>query len=181
MLGISGILLVKAFTKERAERHRCGGINQELKRLEIRQTMIGRWFGLLNNVFFTLGPALLLRLGGSSGGDWPEHGGNGHQRNDHPRRVAGRIRGLAGQPVRQHHRLAGAVRRIERTSGRDRLVLTPFDKLDDPPSLLALRVHVAQLQPRIDLPEALLEIHTRTGFGNEFAHISESAARAKRP
>ncbi len=32
--------------------------------------------------------------------------------------------------------------RIERTGGRDRLVLTPFDKLDDPPSLLALRVHV---------------------------------------
>jgi len=53
--------------------------------------------------------------------------------------------------------------RIERTGGRDRLVLTPFDKLDDPPSLLALRVHVAQLLPRIDLPEALLEIHARTG------------------
>jgi len=53
-------------------------------------------------------------------------------------------------------------------------VLTPFDKLDDPPSLLALRVHVL---PRIDLPEALLEIHARTGFGNEFTHISESAAR----
>jgi len=64
--------------------------------------------------------------------------------------------------------------RIERTGGRDRLVLTPFDKLDDPPSLLALRVHVL---PRIDLPEALLEIHARTGFGNEFTHISESAAR----
>jgi ATP-binding cassette subfamily B protein len=64
VLGISGILLVKAFTKERAERQRFGGINQELKRLEIRQTMIGRWFGLLNNVFFTLGPALLLLLGG---------------------------------------------------------------------------------------------------------------------
>ena len=64
VLGISGILLVKAFTKERAERQRFGGINEELKRLEIRQTMIGRWFGLLNNVFFTLGPALLLLLGG---------------------------------------------------------------------------------------------------------------------
>jgi hypothetical protein len=66
--------------------------------------------------------------------------------------------------------------RIERTGGRDRLVLTPFDKLDDPPSLLALRVHAAQLLLCIDLPEALLEIHARTGFGNEFTHISESAA-----
>jgi ATP-binding cassette, subfamily B, bacterial len=64
VLGISGILLVKAFTKERAERRRFGDINHELRRLEIRQTMIGRWFGLLNQVFFTLGPALLLLLGG---------------------------------------------------------------------------------------------------------------------
>src|SRR5438132_7452903 len=48
VLGISGILLVNAFTKERAKRHRFGGINPELRRLEIRETMIGRWFGLLN-------------------------------------------------------------------------------------------------------------------------------------
>jgi len=64
VLGISGILLVKAFTKERSERHRFGDINHELRKLEIRETMIGRWFGLLNQVFFTLGPALLLLLGG---------------------------------------------------------------------------------------------------------------------
>jgi ATP-binding cassette, subfamily B, bacterial len=64
VLGISGILLVKAFTKERAERARFGGINRQLRHLEIRQTMIGRWFGLLNQVFMTLGPALLLMLGG---------------------------------------------------------------------------------------------------------------------
>jgi ATP-binding cassette, subfamily B, bacterial len=64
VLGISGILLVKAFTKERAERIRFGAINQQLRRLEIRQTMVGRWFGLLNQVFMTLGPALLLLLGG---------------------------------------------------------------------------------------------------------------------
>jgi ATP-binding cassette, subfamily B, bacterial len=64
VLGISGILLVKAFSKERAERLRFEGINRELRRLEVRETMIGRWFGLLNQVFFTLGPALLLLLGG---------------------------------------------------------------------------------------------------------------------
>jgi ATP-binding cassette subfamily B protein len=55
VLGISGILLVKAFTKERAERHRFGDINHELRRLEIRETMIGRWFGLLNQVFLRSG------------------------------------------------------------------------------------------------------------------------------
>jgi ATP-binding cassette subfamily B protein len=45
VLGISGILLVKAFTKERVERLRFQGINRDLRRLQIRQVMIGRWFG----------------------------------------------------------------------------------------------------------------------------------------
>ena len=31
--------------------------------------------------------------------------------------------------------------------------------------------------PRVDLPEALLEIQARTGFASEFTHISEGAAR----
>jgi len=35
VLDISGIMLVKAFTKERAERHRFGDINHELRKLEI--------------------------------------------------------------------------------------------------------------------------------------------------
>ena len=64
VLGISGILLVKAFSKGRAERIRFGEINRELRRLEIRQHMIGRWFRLLNQTFMTLGPALLLLFGG---------------------------------------------------------------------------------------------------------------------
>jgi ATP-binding cassette subfamily B protein len=64
VLGISGILLVKAFTKERAERTRFSSINHELRRLEIRQMMIGRWFRMLNQTFMTLGPALLLLFGG---------------------------------------------------------------------------------------------------------------------
>src|SRR5207245_5812904 len=64
VLGISGILLVKAFTKERAERLRFQRINHDLRRLQIRQAMIGRWFGMFTNVFATLGPALLLLFGG---------------------------------------------------------------------------------------------------------------------
>lgn len=64
ILGISGIMLVKAFTKEQSERVRFGGINDELRRLKIRQAMIGRWFGMLLNVTMVLGPALLLLLGG---------------------------------------------------------------------------------------------------------------------
>jgi hypothetical protein len=41
-----------------------------------------------------------------------------------------------------------------------------------------LRKQVTALLPRIDLTELLLEIHTHTGFADEFTHISESNARA---
>ena len=40
-----------------------------------------------------------------------------------------------------------------------------------------LRDHVLARLPRIDLPELLLEIHTRTGFAHAFTHISEGVAR----
>src|SRR5262249_3770559 len=45
VLGISGILLVKAFTKERQERRRFHGLNADIRRLSIRQSMITRWYG----------------------------------------------------------------------------------------------------------------------------------------
>ena len=52
-----------------------------------------------------------------------------------------------------------------------------MDKLEEPTSLITLREEVAALLPRVDLPEALLEIQARTGFASEFTHISEGAAR----
>ena len=64
VLGISGILLVKAFTKERAEERRFHGLNADIRVLEIRQAMIQRWFGMLGASFQAFGPALLLLLGG---------------------------------------------------------------------------------------------------------------------
>lgn len=64
ILGISGIMLVKAFTKERSERVRFQGINTEVRQLQLRQAMIGRWYGMLTNTLTTLAPALLLLLGG---------------------------------------------------------------------------------------------------------------------
>jgi len=64
VLGISGMLLVKAFTKERAEHARFRVLNAELRRLEVRQTMIGRWFQLMGTVLIILGPGLLLLFGG---------------------------------------------------------------------------------------------------------------------
>jgi len=67
--------------------------------------------------------------------------------------------------------------RLETQDGRETITLTGLDKLEEPASLVTLRERVAASLPRIDLPEALLEIQARTGFASEFTHISEGAAR----
>jgi len=69
--------------------------------------------------------------------------------------------------------------RIERQGGRDTLVLSPLDKLDEPPSLRRLRAEVDVRLPHLDLPELLLEIHGVTGFADAFTHLSEGNARAE--
>ena len=51
-----------------------------------------------------------------------------------------------------------------------------MDKLDEPASLLELRRQVSALIPRIDLPDALLEVQALTGFADEFQHINEREA-----
>ena len=71
---------------------------------------------------------------------------------------------------------AGSDARIERVKGRDRLCVTPLDKLQEPESLILLRERVNALIPRVDLPDALLEIHGWTGFAEEFTHISDHQA-----
>lgn len=68
--------------------------------------------------------------------------------------------------------------RFELENGRKELVLTPLDKLEEPPSLLALRKAVGARLPRVDLPEILLEVAARTDFIEAFTHVTESTARA---
>ena len=58
------------------------------------------------------------------------------------------------------------------------LVLTGLDRLEEPPSLVALRQAVSDRLPQVDLPELLLEIDARTGFADAFTHASEADARA---
>jgi TnpA family transposase len=69
--------------------------------------------------------------------------------------------------------------RIRQINGKDRLSLTSLDKLDEPPSLLKLKDQVDSLLPRVDLPDAILEIHALTGFADEFVHISEGRGRVE--
>ena len=64
ILGISGIMLVKAFGTERRERQRFAGMNDELRTLEVRQNLIGQWFGMLMSTLQTAGPALMILFGG---------------------------------------------------------------------------------------------------------------------
>lgn len=68
--------------------------------------------------------------------------------------------------------------RFETVDDRNELILTPLDKLEEPPSLVALREAVAARLPRVDLPEILLEIAARTEFAEHFTHITETASRA---
>ncbi len=64
ILGISGIMLVKAFGKAPAERDRFGQLNAELRALEVRQNLIAQWFRMLMTTLQTAGPALMILFGG---------------------------------------------------------------------------------------------------------------------
>lgn len=67
--------------------------------------------------------------------------------------------------------------RVEQKDGKPSLTITNLDKLDASTSLLQLREQVAELMPRVDLAELLLEIQARTGFADEFTHVTEAQAR----
>ncbi|MBM4029666.1 MAG: Tn3 family transposase, partial [Planctomycetes bacterium] len=68
---------------------------------------------------------------------------------------------------------------IDHTQGWATLTLSGLDKEEEPPRLLDLRQQVEARLPRIDLPGLLLEIHARTGFADEFTHLSEGGTRVK--
>jgi TnpA family transposase len=68
--------------------------------------------------------------------------------------------------------------RFEEAGGRNDLILSHLDKLDEPASLIALRRAVNARLPVVGLPEIILEIAARTGFATAFTHISERALRA---
>ena len=70
---------------------------------------------------------------------------------------------------------AGA--RVEQVDGKEDLIVTPLDKLDEPDSLVKLRAEVNARLPRVDLPKVLLEIAARTDFTAKFIHVSERESR----
>jgi TnpA family transposase len=67
--------------------------------------------------------------------------------------------------------------RLEIENGRQTLILSHLDKLEESESLRALKRQVNALLPRVDLPSVLLEIQAKTGFMDEFTHTNEGTAR----
>ena len=63
-LSVSGILLSKAFGRQRHEIGRFRGENERLTGLQIRQTMIGRSFFAVVGTFFSITPALVYLVAG---------------------------------------------------------------------------------------------------------------------
>lgn len=63
-LSVSGQLLVKLFCKEDAEFERYKAVNNALIKLNIRESMAGRWFRVALSTFASIGPLLLYLAGG---------------------------------------------------------------------------------------------------------------------
>lgn len=62
--GVSGSLLTKIFNREHEETRRFSKINEELRDLQIKQSLVGRWLFMLLGMFSAIGPALLWGYGG---------------------------------------------------------------------------------------------------------------------
>jgi ATP-binding cassette subfamily B protein len=62
--GVSGALLTRIFSRESEEIHKFSKVNQELRNLQVRQTLVGRWLFMWMGMFSSIGPALLWGYGG---------------------------------------------------------------------------------------------------------------------
>ncbi|MCR5460946.1 MAG: ABC transporter ATP-binding protein/permease [Acetatifactor sp.] len=63
-LSVSGQLLVKLFCKEDYEYGKYKNVNHRMIRLNIRESMAGRWFWVIISTFSSVGPMLLYLVGG---------------------------------------------------------------------------------------------------------------------
>ncbi len=63
-LSVSGILLTKTFGRQQYAEERFKKENQNLTDLEVRQQMIGRWFFMFINIFFSITPAIIYLVAG---------------------------------------------------------------------------------------------------------------------
>lgn len=64
-LSVSGALLIKVFGREKSEVRRVSEKLEELKRLALEQSLVGRWFQMVLGLFESIGPALVFAIGGA--------------------------------------------------------------------------------------------------------------------
>jgi hypothetical protein len=67
--------------------------------------------------------------------------------------------------------------RIEQQNGRDRIILTGLDRLDEPATLRELHKEVEARLPAVDLPEMVLEVDSWVPYLGDFTHVSEANSR----
>ncbi|HIA54817.1 MAG TPA: Tn3 family transposase [Candidatus Melainabacteria bacterium] len=67
--------------------------------------------------------------------------------------------------------------RIEKQGDKDALVVTPLESLGESESLIQLRDKTSSMMPLVDLTDMLMEISSKTGFAQEFCHLSETDSR----
>ncbi len=63
-LSVSGQLLVKLFTQEEKEYEKYRSSNEKMIKLNIKESMAGRWFRMLMSTFTSFGPMLIYLVGG---------------------------------------------------------------------------------------------------------------------
>jgi len=63
-VSVSGMLLTKTFGRQQAAIDNFRGANEKLARLQIRQSMVGRWFFMIVGTVFSITPALVYWLAG---------------------------------------------------------------------------------------------------------------------
>lgn len=63
-LNVSGTMLIKLFTKEKDKCREFEKVNDEVTRLGIRETVVGRWFIMTLQTFASIGPMLIYLFGG---------------------------------------------------------------------------------------------------------------------
>ena len=61
---ISGAVLTKIFTKEKDEYEKFEHTNEEVASLQIRESVVGRWFRMTITTFISIGPMLIYFYGG---------------------------------------------------------------------------------------------------------------------
>jgi ATP-binding cassette subfamily B protein len=63
-LNISGIVLVKTFGRERDEEARFAAVSNEVMKHQVSQSMVGRWFFMVVQLYGAIAPALVYAYGG---------------------------------------------------------------------------------------------------------------------